>query len=82
MSDRDELIDRLDAVIASADRKASGSGRLRDPERERLRIKYLRTVIQAASAERLLLKDHDLDDLRERVDALKESNDGSDFQVK
>jgi hypothetical protein len=83
MSDRDELIERLDDVIASAERKTSGPGRLADESKERLRIKYLRTIIQAASAQRLLLKDRDLDDLAERVEALEEANNGeSGFQIK
>lgn len=82
VSDRDELIDRLDTVIARLAYKASGKGRIRDEEKERIRNSYLRTLIQAANAERRLLKDRDLDDLAERVNALENGDSGSDFQLK
>ncbi len=82
MSDRDELIDRLDTVIARSAYKAAGQGRIRDEEKERVRIKYLRTMVQAINAERRLLNDRDLDDLAERVDALENDPDGSDFRIK
>ena len=55
--------------------KSLGDGRLRDPEKEKLRIKYLRTLVYAANAERGLLKDRDLDEMQEELTALLEEAD-------
>lgn len=71
-SDREKVLADLREVREYARRKASGDGRLRDPDREKIRIKYLRTVIYSANAERGLLKDKDLDEMREDLEELLE----------
>ena len=79
---RERALEKLDDVIEYADYKALGNGQLRDPERERLRIKYLNTIISASNAKRALLKDKDLDELAERINELERQRSGSDYRVK
>lgn len=67
---REEAIRELREVREQARYKAIGDGRLRDPERERVRCKYLRTIVYAANAERQLLSDRDLDHLMNELEDL------------
>lgn len=67
---REEAIRELREVREQARYKAIGEGRIRDPERERVRIKYLRTVVYAANAERQLLSDRDLDSMMNELEDL------------
>ena len=73
-SGRDDVLADLLAVRERAQYKVLGDGRIRDKERAEIRIKYLRLVIQAANVERRLLKDKDLDELRERVERLEQGH--------
>jgi hypothetical protein len=70
-TDRDDALADLRAVRERARYKTFGSGRIRDEGKAQIRVKYLRLVIQAANAERRLLKDKDLDELRDRVERLE-----------
>ncbi|WP_232702816.1 hypothetical protein [Halobacterium wangiae] len=70
--ERDDVLADLREVREQARYKTFGDGRIRDVEREDIRIKYHRLTVQAANAERRLLKDRDMDDLRERIEALEE----------
>lgn len=67
---REEAIRELREVREQARYKAIGDGRIRDPEREKVRIKYLRTIVYAANAERQLLKDSDLDRMLNELEDL------------
>lgn len=67
---REEAIRELREIREQARYKAIGEGRIRDPERERVRIKYLRTVVYAANAERQLLSDRDLDSMMNELEDL------------
>jgi hypothetical protein len=71
-STREETIERLDAVIDYAEYKSLGDGRIVDAENERIRIKFLNTIVSAANAKRAMLRDKDLDELAERIDQLEE----------
>jgi len=71
-TDRDDALADLRAVRERARYKTFGSGRIRDEEKAQIRVKYLRLVIQAANAERRLLKDRDLEELDERLADLEQ----------
>ena len=74
-ADREKVLADLREAREYARYKSLGDGRLRDPEREKLRIRYLRTLVYAANAERGLLKDRDLDEMQEELTALLEDLD-------
>lgn len=74
-SDREKALADLREAREYARYKSLGDGRLRDPDREKLRIKYLRTLVYAANAERGLLKDRDLDQMKEELTKLLEETD-------
>ena len=71
-SQRDEALATLSEVIDHARYKSLGDGRIRSPEKERVRLKYLRVIVSAESERRKLLADKDLEELQERLDALEE----------
>lgn len=69
-SDREKALADLREAREYARYKSLGDGRLRSPEKEKLRIKYLRTLVYAANAERGLLADKDLDEMKEELESL------------
>jgi len=71
-SERDEALAALTEVIDHARYKSLGEGRIRSPEKERVRLKYLRVIISAQSERRKLLADKELEELQERLEALEE----------
>ena len=80
LSDREETIERLDRVIAYAEYKSLGDGRIVDAENERIRIKFLNTIVSAANAKRAMLKDKDLDELGERIAELEEQRERAKYR--
>jgi len=70
-TDRDDALADLRAVRERARYKTFGSGRIRDEGKAQIRVKYLKLIIQAANAERRLLNDKDIDELRDRVERLE-----------
>lgn len=70
-SDYDEMLEALDVGIEEAKRKVE-EGRVRDPEREKVRIKWIRVLAYAVNIRRQVTADRDLEDLAEEVDQLKE----------
>jgi hypothetical protein len=72
---RDDALASLAEVTEYARHKSLGDGRLRSPEREKLRIKYLRLMVQSQSERRKVLKDKDLEELKSRLEAIEESQD-------
>jgi hypothetical protein len=62
----------LDDGIREAHRKVE-NGRVYDPENEKVRQGWLRTLGYLAGQYRQLMKDKELDDLREEVELLKEA---------
>ncbi|WP_080505127.1 hypothetical protein [Halorubrum aethiopicum] len=76
-SQRDDALAELSDVVEQARYKSLGEGRIRSPEKERIRLKYLRVIISALSTRRKYLADKDLEELSERLDQLEEhTNDG------
>lgn len=73
--DLDELARSLRAVRQELIRKIE-NGRVRDEEKERIRIKRARALAYVVSEERKLKKVADLEDLRDEVDDLKAGRGG------
>lgn len=74
-TERDDALTTLSEVSEQARYKSLGDGRIRSPEKERIRLKYLRVIISAQEARRKLLADKDLDELAEEIERLKEEYD-------
>jgi hypothetical protein len=79
-STREETIARLDTVIDYAEYKSLGDGQIVDVENERIRIKFLNTIVSAANAKRAMLKDKDLDELGERIAELEEQRERAKYR--
>ena len=73
-SDRDKALAELSDIVDHARYKSLGDGRIRSPEKERIRLKYLRVIVSALDTRRQYLKDRDLEDLAERVEELEDKN--------
>jgi SHS2 domain-containing protein len=67
----DAMLDTLDVGIAEARRKVE-NGRVRSPENEKVRIKWIRALAYAVNVRRQVANDRDLQELAEEVEALKE----------
>jgi hypothetical protein len=70
-SKRDTALAELGDVIDEARYKSLGDGRIRDAEKERVRLKYLRLIIQAQSERRKILADKEIIELKERIEELE-----------
>jgi hypothetical protein len=70
-SRRDTALSELSDVIDEARYKSLGDGRIRDAEKERVRLKYLRLIIQAQSERRKILADKEIIELKERIEELE-----------
>jgi len=70
-TDRDDALGDLRDVRDHARYKVFGKGRIRDAEKEDIRIKYLRLIVQSANAERRLLADKELEDMADELDELR-----------
>lgn len=73
---REAILDQLEDAIDEAHRKVT-SGRVRDAEKEKVRQQWIKTLSYAATSYRQLLRDQDLDELRERVERVEARQDGS-----
>ena len=71
-SERDEALAALNEIVDHARYKSFGDGRIRSPEKERIRLKYLRVMVSALDSRRQYLADKDIDELAKEVDRLKE----------
>ena len=69
---REEALATLGEVVEQARYKSLGDGRIRSPEKEKIRLQYLRVIISAQGERRKLLQDKDLDELAEEVERLKD----------
>lgn len=70
-SDYEQMIDDLDAAISEAREKVE-SGRVYDPENERVRQGWIRVLAYATNVRRQVTTDRDLEELSEEVEELKE----------
>jgi len=71
-TERDEALATLREIVDHARYKSLGDGRIRSPEKERIRLKFLRVIISAESERRKLLQDKELEELQERLEAIEE----------
>jgi len=71
-SERDNALAELSEVIGEARYKSLGDGRIRNPQSEKIRLKYLRIIIQANAERRKYLADKDLEELKERLERIEE----------
>lgn len=69
--DYDEMLETLDVAIAEAKRKIE-EGRIRDPEREKVRCKQWRSLGYLINVRRQVANDRDLQELAEQVERLKQ----------
>ena len=74
-TERDEALATLSEVIDHARYKSLGDGRIRSPEKERIRLKYLRVIISAQDTRRKLLADKELEELAERLEEIEEQQE-------
>ena len=66
----DAMLDTLDVAIDEARYKVE-NGRVRSPENEKVRIKWVRALAYAVNVRRQVANDRDLQELAEEVEALK-----------
>ncbi|MBP1923095.1 MULTISPECIES: hypothetical protein [Halorubrum] len=71
-SEREEALATLSEVVDHARYKSLGDGRIRNPEAERVRLKFLRVIVSAESERRKILADKELEELEERLEAIEE----------
>ena len=68
---RDEILELLEDGIEEAHEKVT-SGRVYNPENEKVRIKWIRALAYAAGQYRQLMKDKDLEEMQERLERIEE----------
>ena len=71
-SERDNALAELSEVIDEARYKSLGDGRIRNPQSEKIRLKYSRIINQANAERRKYLADKDLEELKERLERIEE----------
>lgn len=76
-ADYDGMLEVLDAAIEEAKYKVE-NGRVRSPENEKVRIKWIRALAYTVNVKRQVANDRDLQELAEEVEALKEQYDEED----
>lgn len=69
---RDDALAVLSDITDFARYKSIGDGRIRSPEKDRIRIKYLRLIVQSQGERRKLLRDKELEELEERLERIEE----------
>lgn len=69
---RDDALAVLSDITEQARYKSLGDGRIRSPEKERIRIKYLRLIVSSQGERRKLLRDKELEELEERLERIEE----------
>jgi hypothetical protein len=71
VTEYEEMLDTLDVAIDEVQRKIE-NGRVRDPEREKVRVKQYRALGYLVNIRRQIANDRDLEALAEEIEALKE----------
>jgi len=74
VTEYEEMLDTLDVAIDEVQRKIE-NGRVRDPEREKVRVKQYRALGYLVNIRRQVTNDRDLAELTERVEALEAEED-------
>lgn len=70
-TDYEKMLDTLDVAIDEARYKIE-NGRVRSPENEKVRIKWVRALAYALNVRRQIASDRDLEELAAEVEALKD----------
>lgn len=68
--DRESVLNRLDEVIKIAYEKVI-SGRVRDPDKEKVRIAWIKALAYTCSIYNQIKKDIDMEELQEEMETLK-----------
>lgn len=71
-TDYQAMLDTLDTAIEEAQYKIE-NGRVRNPENEKVRIKWVRALAYTVNVRRQVANDRDLEELAEQVEQLKEA---------
>lgn len=74
----DAMLSDLDVAINEARRKID-NGRIRDPEKERVRVKWVRALAYAVNVRRQVANDRDLEELATEIQELKDATDDDDL---
>jgi hypothetical protein len=74
-TDYQAMLDTLDIAIEEAQYKVE-NGRVRSPENEKVRIKWVRCLAYAVNVRRQVANDRDLEELADQVQELKEMHEG------
>jgi hypothetical protein len=69
-TDYDAMLDTLDVAIDEARYKVE-NGRVRSPENEKVRIKWIRALAYAVNVRRQVANDRDLKELADEVESLR-----------
>jgi len=69
--DYDAMLQTLDVAIEAAREKIE-SGRIRDEDKEKIRIKWVRALAYSLNVRRQIAADRDLEELTERLEQLEE----------
>lgn len=67
----DDMLRALDTSISSLEAKLE-SGRIKDPEKDRVRIKYHRALANAIKTRNTILSRREREEMAERLDKLEE----------
>ena len=71
VTDYDSMLETLDVAIEEAKYKIE-NGRVRSPENEKVRIKWVRALAYSLNVRRQIANDRDLEELAAEIEALKE----------
>ena len=74
-TDYEGMLETLDVAIDEAQRKIE-NGRVRSPENEKVRIKWVRALAYSLNVRRQIANDRDLEELAAEVEALKKEQRG------
>jgi len=74
----DVMIEQLDTAIGEIVEKVE-NGRIRDPENEKVRIKYYRALGYLVRTKRQVLEDKTLEDLEAEIQELKRARETGDI---
>lgn len=74
LANYEEMLDTLDVAIDEAARKVE-SGRVYEPENERVRIKWIRALCYAVDIRRKVQSEKDLEELADRVEELEQEQE-------
>lgn len=79
-SNRDSLIKTNAELIETLQKRVSGT-RFRPQEGEGLKIAYYRLLLNALQVQNSIIKDHELDEMKKRIEALEAAQDINDKSI-